>query len=144
MKFNIQLLLLICMTISIASSCKTKSSVNSTQDAVVESIDDINGPSEHMNPNNGATPHSNESDCHGVRKTIMVLNNKEAEIINVAGQYLISIPPGTKRYNPCELPEKAKVENLKVVFSGEVLEIFQNERLAGTPFRLTTLDIIKD
>lgn len=144
MKFNFQLLLLVCFTIASASSCKTNASVNSKKEVVTESIDDINGPSEHLNPENGAIPHSTESDCHGVRKTIMVINNQEAEIVKVGERYLISIPPGTKRYNPCKLPERAKVENLKVVFSGEVLEIFQNERLSGTPFRLSSLDILKD
>jgi len=81
-------------------------------------------------------PHSDEEDCHGVRKTIRSLENIEAEVMVVGSHYLLSIPPGTKRYKPCEIPKSMRTEGQKVTFSAIVLEIFPNERLMGTPIRL--------
>ncbi len=90
-------------------------------------------------------PHSVKEDCHGVRKTIRTITDKNGEIMLIGNNVTISIPPGTKRYKVCDIdvPKELKVEGIKVRFSGEILEIFQNERLMGTPTRLTKIDIIK-
>lgn len=92
------------------------------------------------------TPHSMEADCHGVRKTIRTVTDKEGVIMLIGSNITISIPPGTKRYEVCDVdvPKEFKKEGLKVRFSGEILEIFHNERLMGTPTRLTKIDIIKN
>ena len=86
-------------------------------------------------------PHSSEADCHGVRKTIRRIKNQDAEILKIGENYLLSIPPGTRRYNPCEVPEDFQTEGLKVTFTGLQLEIFPNERLMGTPLRLEDISL---
>ena len=75
-------------------------------------------------------------DCHGVRKTIQNLIDQKGNIMNVGGRFVIGIDEGNRRYNPCEIDDKLKVEGLKVQFSGDVLEIFMGERLIATPIRL--------
>jgi hypothetical protein len=84
-------------------------------------------------------PHSTEEDCHGVRKTIRMVENKDGEIMMIGNNITISIPPGTKRYKVCAIPDHLKVNGTKVRFSGEILEIFPNERLVGTPTRLVEI-----
>lgn|GEM_PF-2588155 len=86
--------------------------------------------------------HSTEEDCHGVRKSIRKITNQEAEILKIGNRYLISVPPGTRRFNPCEIPADLQKEGQKVLFSGVVLEIFPGERLMGSPFRLTAIEAV--
>lgn len=84
-------------------------------------------------------PHSLKEDCHGVRKTIRTVKDKQGEILMIGSNVTINILPGTERYKVCEVPEEIKIDGTKVKFSGEVLEIFPNERLMGTPTRLTEI-----
>ena len=79
-------------------------------------------------------------DCHPDRQTQSELANKKG-ILQKAGQEFVIILAGEEstRYLPCNLEEKFKVENSKVVFSGKVKEIFPNERWPGTPFVLSSI-----
>lgn len=77
-----------------------------------------------------------EEDCHGKRNVSQTLEEVDASILKIGDKYVISTNNGNQRYNPCELPEKLKMEGILVRFSGEVLEIFPGERLMATPFRL--------
>jgi hypothetical protein len=80
-----------------------------------------------------------KEDCHGKRQVTQTFEEKEASILKVGDKYVISTNEGNSRYNPCELPEKLKKDGILVRFSGEVLEIFPNERLIATPFRLKNI-----
>lgn len=123
-----------------SSSCNNKIK---NQDNPTETTNKIEDESQIDKPE--MTPHSVEADCHGVRKTIRTITNKEGEIMLIGNNITISIPPGTKRYKVCDVdvPKELKIEGLKVRFSGEILEIFHNERLMGTPTRLSKIDIIR-
>ena len=80
-----------------------------------------------------------EEDCHGKRMVGQTLEGVEGSILNVAGRFVIATDNGNKRYNPCELPKKLKVDGMPVRFSGDILEIFPGERLIATPFRLKNI-----
>lgn len=140
MKKLLPLLLLFCGLLMMSSSCnnKIKSDISDSEvEEIAEDIELIDTPE--------MTPHNMEKSCHGVRKTIRTVVDKEGEIMMIGENILISIPPGTRRYKVCDIdvPKELKVEGTKVKFSGEILEIFPNERLMGTPTRLTKIDKIK-
>lgn len=80
-----------------------------------------------------------KEDCHGKRQVSQTLEEVDASILKVGEKYVISTDGGNNRYNPCELPDKFKKDGILVRFSGEVLEIFPNERLIATPFRLKNI-----
>jgi hypothetical protein len=122
-----------------SSSCNNKIQTKDGNSEIVQHTEDINQIDKPE-----MTPHNMTEDCHGVRKTVRTITDKEGEIMLIGNNVLISMPPGTRRYKVCEVdvPKELKVEKLKVRFSGEVLEIFHNERLMGTPTRLTKIDII--
>lgn len=80
-----------------------------------------------------------EEDCHGKRKVTQNLEDVSGSILNVGGLYVITSEGGNNRYNPCELSNKYKKDGIQVRFSGDVLEIFPNERLVATPFRLKNI-----
>lgn len=140
MKNLLSLLLIVCALVTMATSCNNKinsSDGRSETEQKVEEVSQIDKPE--------MTPHNMEEDCHGVRKTIRTISNLEGEIMLIGNNILISIPPGNKRFKLChvDIPKELKIEGLKVRFSGQVLEIFNNERLMGTPIRLTEIDIIR-
>jgi hypothetical protein len=140
MKDLLTILFIACSLGTMSSSCNNKTKSNDGQSETVQMVEEL---SQFDKPE--MTPHNMEEDCHGVRKTVRTVTDKEGEIMLIGNNVLIRIPPGTRRYKVCDVdvPEKLKIEGLKVSFSGEVLEIFHNERLVGTPTRLTSIDIIK-
>jgi len=78
-------------------------------------------------------------DCSPDRKVVNTIVNQNGIIIKIGDNYLIeldSINSGT-RYYPCNLSDEFKKENKTIKFSGNVKEIFPNERLMGTPFVIT-------
>ncbi len=80
-----------------------------------------------------------EEDCHGKRMVQQTLESVDGSILKVGDRYVISTENGNNRYNPCDLPKKLMVDGILVRFSGEILEIFPNERLIATPFRLKNI-----
>ena len=139
MKNLFSILIIVSGLVAMSTSCNNKMNSNISQSKIEQTDQDgtqIDNP--EMTPNNM------KEDCHGVRKTIRTVKDKEGEIIFIGNNILISIPTENKRYKVCDthMPEVLKVEGVKVRFSGEILEIFHNERLMGTPTRLTKIDII--
>lgn len=57
--------------------------------------------------------------------------------------YLIDVPARSMRYTACNMPEAVKRAGMMIRFSGEEKEIFANERWAGSPFKLTSIDIME-
>lgn len=140
MKNLFPLLFIFCGLVTMSSSCNNKIQTKDGESGVelkAEDADQFDKPE--------MIPHNMEEDCHGVRKTVRTIKDKEANVMIIGNNTLISIPPGMRRYKVCEadIPKELNVEGLRVKFSGEVLEIFHNERLMGTPTRLTKIDIIK-
>ena len=82
---------------------------------------------------------SGEEDCHGVRKVVQVITDRQGMIVRIGNRYLISSLSGTSRYKTCEIPAHFRKEDMLITYSGEALEIFHNERLMGTPFRITDI-----
>jgi hypothetical protein len=80
-----------------------------------------------------------EEDCHGKRRVSQTLEEVNASILKIADIFVISTNGGNSRYLPCDLPSKLKKDGILVRFSGEVLEIFPNERLIATPFRIKNI-----
>ena len=140
MKNLLSILFTFCCLVTMSSSCNNKIQTQDGNSEIEQKAEDLN---QFDKPE--MTPHNMEENCHGVRKTVRTVTDKEGEIMLIGNNVLISIPPGTRRYKVCDVdvPEELKVEGLKVRFSGEVLEIFHNERLMGTPTRLTSIDIIR-
>ncbi|MEO1763697.1 MAG: hypothetical protein AAFR83_17415, partial [Cyanobacteria bacterium J06629_18] len=46
------------------------------------------------------------------------------------------------RFAPCNLPDEFKKEGLKIRFSGDVKEIYPNERWAATLFKLSDYKVL--
>lgn len=134
--------------IMMSASCSKKVS-DVVEDVEVEgpvikqpSVTDVLPSDLPIKEGDDSVAHSTEEDCHGIRKSIRKVTKQEAEVIKIGNRYLISIPPGTRRFNPCEIPAELQNEGQKVLFSGIVLEIFPGERLMGTPFRLSAIEAI--
>ncbi len=76
-------------------------------------------------------------DCYDNRKIIKEIVDVEGIVMSVGDFFVIRVGDNM-RYQPCELPKSLKNDD-KVVFSGEVKEIFQNERRAGRPIVLSKI-----
>ncbi len=72
--------------------------------------------------------------CFEDRKTTKEIVEHKAKIIKVATWWMMVPDESGSRWQPCEMPEMFQEENLTVIVSGEVKEIYPNERRAGTPF----------
>ena len=78
-------------------------------------------------------------DCLPDRKNIKTHQMTEGVVKEVMqGFYAIEIG-NSKRYSPCNLEAKWKIDGKKVKFSGIEKEIFPNERRTATPFLLTEI-----
>lgn len=87
-------------------------------------------------------PHSSqfENDCYPNRTAEYTFTNQEATIIKVTDRYLLSTQE-SKRFLPCDIPAQYQTEGIKVLFSGQRLSTFPNERVIGTPLLLTELSL---
>ena len=140
------LFLILIIAVSI-SSCSKKTSIPTSTDVSKNNSAKYDIPAEVATEvfdkapitDVGVPTFGDEEDCHGVRKGIRDLEDEIGYIMVSGSFYLITTDEGAKRYNPCDLPENLKVDGAKVRFSGKVLEIFMNERLVGTPFRLKSV-----
>lgn len=47
------------------------------------------------------------------------------------------------KLSPCNLPEQFKQHGLKIIFSGEIKEIYPHERWAATPFKITDIQLLE-
>ncbi|MCJ8282268.1 MAG: hypothetical protein MJK14_21140, partial [Rivularia sp. ALOHA_DT_140] len=58
--------------------------------------------------------------------------------------YIIITEDNKSRFAPCNLPDKFKKEGLKIRFSGDVKEIYPNDRWAATLFKLTDYKVMDE
>ncbi|MEE9439817.1 MAG: hypothetical protein V3V14_12500 [Saprospiraceae bacterium] len=143
------LIFIFAITLSAFSSCnhKTTSAIDAPQKekkVLIEPDIPVEISGEIIDKTSGANADNivldgKPDDCHGVRKTISFIENTKGEILMIGDIYVISLNGGTTKYMPCEISKKYQKEGLQVTFGGEVLEIFSNERLIATPFRLSQM-----
>lgn len=82
--------------------------------------------------------------CYDSRETTGTIESSTGKIIKVNDQIWAVQPDNSNtRYGLCEIPDKLKVENLKIKFSGEIKKIAPNERMAASPFKMKTITILK-
>ncbi len=87
------------------------------------------------------------SDCvYSQRKTVDVFDNQEGVIVYLEEQdtYVLSGGKMSQAQEicylfPCNLPEDFKKNNLRIVFKGQLKELYEWEDLAAQPFVLTRL-----
>ena len=75
-------------------------------------------------------------DCHGKRNVSGSLKDVDGFILKIGDTFVLTSNNGNNRYKPCEIPDPLKTDGMAVRFSGDYLEIFPNERLIATPFRI--------
>ncbi len=72
------------------------------------------------------------------RKTVDTVENQVGTVRRIHDKlYIIISEDNRSRFAPCNLPDEFKKEGLKIRFSGDVKEIYPNERWAATLFKLT-------
>ncbi len=84
-------------------------------------------------------------DCHDQRETESVLKDCKGKVLKINEDMWALVPdnaPDT-RYGVCEMPAELKVDQLRVVFSGQVKKIAPYERLFATPIVITSLKVVK-
>ena len=77
------------------------------------------------------------------RKTVKIINYRVGII--KGGRILTEDNPTNfeSRLSLCSLPEKFRKDGIKIIFSGEIKEIYPNERWAATPLKITDFDIVE-
>lgn len=87
---------------------------------------------------------ANTSKCaFDSRKTVETVENKVGRIQRIHEKlYIIVTEDNRGRFAPCNLPDKFKKDGLMIRFSGEVKEIYPNERWAATLFKLTDYKVV--
>ncbi|MEW5856111.1 MAG: hypothetical protein AB1861_01795, partial [Cyanobacteriota bacterium] len=77
---------------------------------------------------------------YNTRTTVQTVKNQEGKVTLVGENYVI-VTEGTNgtRFVTCNLPDGFKTEGKAITFSGEVKEIYPNERLVGTPLKITAI-----
>lgn len=81
-----------------------------------------------------------DNSCYEDRSTTKEVEGQEATMVFVMNMYMFAFE--NTRWQACAVPEEFHVEGMKVLVSGEVLEIKPNERRAGTPFKITKIEKI--
>ena len=83
-----------------------------------------------------------DSDCtYGNRRTVDTVKNQKGKVMLIGGVYTI-LTEGNNgiRFGACNLTDALKKDGQAVLFSGEVKEIYPNERWAATPFKITAIE----
>jgi hypothetical protein len=78
-----------------------------------------------------------KQDCYNERKLERVVTDLSAKIEIFGDEYLIATDDA--RYMPCEVPTAFRKNGIKIIFSGEVKEVYPHERWAGLPLHLTKI-----
>lgn len=108
-------ILLLTILISLCYGCKTTTATSQGSDTP----DTIDG-----------------DDCYPNRKVVFNYIDAEGRVGKVGDYYIIHHNNGTGRLHPCTLPDAFKVEDLRIVFSGDQVEINPGERRLAMPIRL--------
>lgn len=80
-------------------------------------------------------------DCYKERKMEMALTDVSAKLEIFGDDFLIATEDA--RYVPCELPISFRKNGINILFSGEVKEVYPQERWAGLPIQLTKIRLIE-
>ena len=73
---------------------------------------------------------------------IMLLPGSQTDDQN-GGVYMISVPDEGRRFVACNMPDALKRENIKVTFSGEEKEVYEYEKWAAHPFKLSEVTVMQ-
>ncbi|MDY6901103.1 MAG: hypothetical protein SWZ49_23930 [Cyanobacteriota bacterium] len=77
------------------------------------------------------------------RKTVDTVENQLGTVRRIHDKlYIIISEDNRSRFAPCNLPNEFKKEGLKIRFSGDVKEIYPNERWAATLFKLSDYKVV--
>lgn len=77
------------------------------------------------------------------RNTVSEVEGVGVIFVSKYGDYLIKPNNQNFVYNPCNLPEKMKKENLNVKYKGDEKEFYPNEKAVGRFLILTDITIVK-
>ena len=88
----------------------------------------------------------NSSKCaFDSRKTVDTLEKQVGTVRRIHDKlYIIVSEDNRSRFAPCNLPDEFKKEGLKIIYSGEIKEIYPNERWAATLFKLTDYKVVDE
>ena len=79
------------------------------------------------------------------RKTVGIVKKQIGQIKRITQEvYAIVTEDNRNRFVPCNLPRKFQKDGLLIIFSGNIKEIYPNERVIGTPFKLTKYKVMKN
>jgi hypothetical protein len=72
------------------------------------------------------------------RKTVDTVKNQVGTVRRIHDKlYIIVTENGRGRFAPCNFPNEFKKDGLKIQFSGDIKEVYPNERWAATLFKLS-------
>lgn len=121
----------------ITTSCSKKTNPPAIQEEIPPEVDTEVYDKTEVTTKDALVP--TDTDCHGKRIATREISDMVGYMTNMRTQWIISSSDGTERYMPCKVDTKYQVDSLKVLFTGSALEIFPNERLIATPFRLSSI-----
>lgn len=107
-------------------SCSQKKNINNPEQ-IPKTVEETTSTNETYN-----------NKCFEDRAPTKEVSKQEAEMVKVMGIYMFRFE--NTRWQPCSVPPEFQQEGLKVKVSGKVLEIRPNERRAGTPFSISSLE----
>lgn len=86
------------------------------------------------------------SECaFDTRKTVQTVRNQKGKIKLIGNSYVIITEGNNEiRLTACNLPDALKIEGKTILFSGEVKEIYPNERWIATPFKMTAVMLLAE
>ena len=77
------------------------------------------------------------------RKTVKIMKNRVGIIKDGSILTEDNLTNFESRLSLCSLPEEFRKDGLKIIFSGEIKEIYPNERWAATPFKITDFEVVE-
>lgn len=78
-----------------------------------------------------------EQNCYEDRKVDGSVENLKVTILEKADKFFC-VRENT-HYEPCEIPAEFAKAGKEVIISGDIMEIYPNERRMGTPFHLKSI-----
>ncbi|BAY82583.1 hypothetical protein NIES267_20650 [Calothrix parasitica NIES-267] len=78
------------------------------------------------------------------RKTVDTVKNQVGKIRKIHDRLYIIVSKDNGRFAPCNLSDEFKKDGLMIRFSGDVKEIYPNERWAATLFKLSDYKVVDE
>lgn len=100
-------------------------------------------PNKYMNTNiENQNRHEHDSE---ERRTVGLLKNQVGRTILIMNSFYVieNEDNQTQRVAPENLPQELKKDGLRIIYSGELKEIYPHERWAGHPFKLINFEILE-